>query len=218
MQGANGTPITGNNNTCWGAKCYTLLRGTANNNSALGFSAFQTATTAQFTTGLGYNVGATCTTCQHVLVLGDGTDVSGAAVANEIDIGANGGAVNWVRVTGTSAPATASTTMHSSTIAFPDVPSVTTATTGTVCWTATALSYDPTNTCLVSAARFKRDVTPLAGATAELGAMRPVSFQYKTDPADVHFGMIAERKWRGSILVWSSMIEPDSRFRSSIWT
>lgn len=64
---------------------------------------------------------------------------------------------------------------------FPNVASATGATSGYVCFTSStgAISYDPTNTCLVSSDEFKEDVTPLEGGLAEIERMQPVSFRYK---------------------------------------
>jgi Chaperone of endosialidase len=65
---------------------------------------------------------------------------------------------------------------------FPNVPSATGATSGYVCFTSStgALSYDGTNTCLVSSEAYKKDVRALnpGSGLKEIEALRPISFEY----------------------------------------
>ena len=79
---------------------------------------------------------------------------------------------------------------------MPSLANVTTAKAGSVCWTTStgALTYDGTNTCLVSSARFKEDIEPIRNALSEVLAIKPVSFRYKNreDNPDLHVGFLAE--------------------------
>jgi len=49
---------------------------------------------------------------------------------------------------------------------------------------------------VTSSARYKKDIKPLAGASAnvaeKLAQLRPVSFRYKSEPEATHYGLIAE--------------------------
>jgi Chaperone of endosialidase len=81
---------------------------------------------------------------------------------------------------------------------FPNISSATGVTSGYVCFTSStgALSYDPTNTCLVSSEAYKTDVANLNGGLTEIERLRPVSFRYlpKYDPARLgaQVGFLAE--------------------------
>jgi hypothetical protein len=209
---------SGNNNTVVGNVSLVAgasSPGTGGNNSIFGYQAFNAST--QTTVGNIVSMGATngdaCLTCTYDIYLGYAVmSTTATSAANQIVIATgqtnisstvgNTSNVYYVfgnsttpvmSMTGTSTPTTATTTIHGSTFVIPDIANATTAQTGTVCWAVGGITYDNTSTCLVSSARFKRDIEPLTNATAELDAMRPVSFLYKGDDTDaVHFGMIAE--------------------------
>jgi hypothetical protein len=97
-----------------------------------------------------------------------------------------------------------STLISSVTLKFPNIASNTGAQTGYLCYSSTAglLTYDPTNTCLVSASRFKHAIEPLDAGLTTLLKLKPRQFFYNTDgskrdAADENFtsqqiGFIAE--------------------------
>jgi hypothetical protein len=168
-------------------------------------------TTGQNNTELGQGACVPSPTTNHQLsiqniIYGTGNSGTGASVsAGSIGIGQTSpGARFDILGTDTSSgtlafrvqnstPATAFSISDSGVIAMPLVANVTTAVTGTLCWSAANITYDGTNTCLVSSARFKHDVQPLTGALAKIDAMRPVSFLYNGDVTDdPHIGLIAE--------------------------
>jgi hypothetical protein len=45
---------------------------------------------------------------------------------------------------------------------------------------------------VASSARYKTDIRDLGDASDKLSQLRPVSYQYKTEPGVTHFGLIAE--------------------------
>jgi hypothetical protein len=45
---------------------------------------------------------------------------------------------------------------------------------------------------VLSSARYKQDIAPLADAADKLAQLRPVSFRYKSEPQATHYGLIAE--------------------------
>jgi hypothetical protein len=45
---------------------------------------------------------------------------------------------------------------------------------------------------VASSARYKMDIQPLGDAADKLSRLRPVSYQYKTEPGVIHYGLIAE--------------------------
>lgn len=79
------------------------------------------------------------------------------------------------------------------------VASATSAQSGYLCWLSStgAVTYDSTNTCLVSSRAYKEDIAPLSGGLAEVKRLRPVSFRYKAQYKDLaalgtQVGFIAE--------------------------
>lgn len=71
----------------------------------------------------------------------------------------------------------------------PGIPSITTAQTGTLCWvTGGGVTYDPTNTCLVSSARYKKNIEPLNTGLLDVLKLRPVSYQLKDEMNPAHIG------------------------------
>ena len=161
-------------------------------NTAVGFKAGLDITTGgNFNTFLGAFAGDAVTTASYDTVVGENCQPSSNTAGDELDICAGG--TFLIEAKGGGTPATATMIIHGSTLALPDIASNTGSQTGSLCWSATTLTYDGTNTCLTSSIRFKRDVQPIHSALAEILRMRPVSFVYKTDPTnDPRFGLIAE--------------------------
>lgn len=61
--------------------------------------------------------------------------------------------------------------------------------TGYVCFgTGGLITYDTTNTCLVSSAAYKMDMRPLRGALGEAMRLHPISFRYKPKYNPGHLG------------------------------
>jgi Chaperone of endosialidase len=74
-------------------------------------------------------------------------------------------------------------------ILFPQLPSSSAATTGTVCFTSGGtLSVDATTTCLLSARKFKQAIEPLDVGLNEIMHMRPVSYELKPEYNPDHLG------------------------------
>lgn len=75
-------------------------------------------------------------------------------------------------------------------VALPNLTSASGAQTGYLCWiTGTgALSYDPTNTCLVSSIRYKQNVLPLDDGLTQVMALKPVSYDLKPEFNPSHIG------------------------------
>jgi len=67
---------------------------------------------------------------------------------------------------------------------------------------------------VTSSARYKKDIKPLAGASAgeKLAQLHPVSFRYKTEPEATHYGLIAEEveKVMPELVIRDSTNRPDS--------
>jgi len=69
---------------------------------------------------------------------------------------------------------------------------------------------------VTSSARYKKDIKPLAGASAgmteRLAQLRPVSFRYKSEPEATHYGLIAEEvaKVMPELVVRDRENRPDS--------
>ena len=67
---------------------------------------------------------------------------------------------------------------------------------------------------VTSSARYKKDIKPLAGASAgaKLAQLRPVSFRYKSEPVPTHYGLIAEEveKVMPELVVRDKQNRPDS--------
>jgi hypothetical protein len=119
----------------------------------------------------------------------------------------NGGATTEIADAGTSGLLTLgntnnTTSMGSTTLNLPNIATVTTAQSGTVCrGTGGLLTYDPTNTCLVSSGRFKTHVENISEGRGidEVMKLRPVSYflDKPADPLDLNqvtmqIGFIAE--------------------------
>lgn len=143
--------------------------------------------TSSPTSGNGVNINQATGTSAGLRIAGAAGDAASIAL---IDGGT--GNTGWVTLSGNPSAGvfalydqtTAKYLMQGTTAGvpeFPNVASATGATSGYVCFTSStgAISYDPTNTCLVSSDEFKEDVTPLEGGLAEIERMQPVSFRYK---------------------------------------
>lgn len=68
--------------------------------------------------------------------------------------------------------------------------SSTAAQTGTLCWSSSfgLITYDPTNTCLASSIRYKKNITPLNEGLSAVMRLRPVSYQLKDEFNPAHLG------------------------------
>lgn len=111
---------------------------------------------------------------------------SGASVST-IGNGINASASNTLQLI---AGSTSVATFTSTTDNLPTLPASTAAQTGYVCWSSTggALSYDTTNTCLVSSERYKHDIEPLNEGLDAVMKLRPVSYQLNDDMNPAHIG------------------------------
>ena len=88
---------------------------------------------------------------------------------------------DWLKVSRTGATA--------GSVYLPLVPASTAAQTGYVCFgTGGLLTYDTTNTCLISSAKYKTDMRPLRAALSEVMRLRPISFKYKPKYNPGHLG------------------------------
>lgn len=167
----------------------------------------------KFVTCIGGLTGANLTTAQNVLLLGfhtgNTTLQSGQAVILvgsgnvQIDTPAAGTSnyINfeneWI-VTGTGTVGTSVNT-HRGQIVLPDVASATGAQTGTLCWVAAGITFDPSLGCLTSSSRFKTNWNQVTG-NADLNivmSLNPGTFKKKPefggkeDPTE-QFGFLAE--------------------------
>lgn len=83
-------------------------------------------------------------------------------------------------------------------VKLPAIASATSAQTGYLCYgTGGNLTFDTTNTCLVSSEAYKDDITKLNGGLLEVERMQPVSFRYKPELKELaalgpQVGFIAE--------------------------
>jgi hypothetical protein len=90
--------------------------------------------------------------------------------------------------------ATASRTVFAATSAgvprLPSTASNTGAQSGYLCFSTTNgdITYDPTNTCLVSSRRYKQNITPLNTGLAEVMRLRPVSYELRPEYNPAHIG------------------------------
>ena len=68
------------------------------------------------------------------------------------------------------------------TIDMPQLPSSSSAATGTMCWTTSTgnITIDTTTTCLASTRKIKENIAPLNAGLAEVMKLRPVSYNLKT--------------------------------------
>ena len=110
----------------------------------------------------------------------------------------NAGNFNLMSSSGATGTITIGNSSNTGKTNFPGLGSLTTAQTGSVCFSSTGglLSYDPTNTCLVSDGRFKTGVAPLDAGIETVLLLRPVSYTLvpELDPDHVgrQVGLIAQ--------------------------
>lgn len=72
---------------------------------------------------------------------------------------------------------------------MPNIASSTAAQTGTVCFTTGGnLTFDPTNTCLISSIRYKKNVEPLEYGLAQVMQLRPVTYELRDEMNPGHMG------------------------------
>jgi hypothetical protein len=162
-------------------------------------------------TFLGSTIGTTtCTNGHRLIFIGTDGNVTcgGGSDSNAIVVGTQSsltsGGSNTINIegvwkaTGTGTPSTSATTIGG-TLSVSGMANSTAAQTGSVCFSsgsspAGLLTYDNTNTCLVSSERFKHGIQPLTGALSEIMAMAPVSFAYNDNEAEgEQLGLIAEQ-------------------------
>jgi len=81
-------------------------------------------------------------------------------------------------------------------------------TTGTVCWTTGtgAFTVDTTTTCLLSASRFKKDITESPYGLAAVMAMQPRSFYYRDAKGDANL----QRRQVGFVAEEMAKVVPDA--------
>ncbi len=81
------------------------------------------------------------------------------------------------------------------TLSLPGVPASSAAVYGSLCWnTGGAVTYDHTNTCLLSSRRFKHAIHPLTGEQSlqMIDKLHPVRFKYNSTNEQRDGGLIAE--------------------------
>ena len=160
--------VDGNSNTATGA--YALQNSTGNNNTAVGWDALFNTTTGGDNVALGRAAGALQTTGSSNIFIGD---VGGAGTSNVIAIGnspANGTSYNKCYVG-----------------AIYGITTVSTTTLPVIIDNSGQLGTAP------SAARFKKEIKPMDKASESVLALKPVTFQYKSDKTNApQFGLVAE--------------------------
>jgi hypothetical protein len=177
---AGSTQVAVNNNVAIGINAGSKLTG--GNNTYIGTSVGSSAGTSG-----GFNI---------LLGVAAGADTPATNTANYFGVFGNSSTPS-ISIAGTNTPATATTTIHGSTFVLPDIASSTAAQTGSLCWAAGGLTYDPTNTCLVSSRKFKDNITSLSDSSGmlEIMKLRPVSYTYKDKKLNGNgqsVGLIAE--------------------------
>jgi len=129
-------------------------------------------------------------TANEFSLIVEGSGNSGGNGANSVTLNAitsmwlSGGGTNAIHIDSSGNPF------------LPSLANATTAKTGSVCWNTGggALTYDGTNTCLVSSRRFKKNIAPLKNVMPKIMALKPSSFEYRDQASNpgVHHGLIAE--------------------------
>lgn len=196
----NGSNVL-NGIACFGVSCLLNWNNTVNTNpnlTAVGYSACSGASgTAAFVNSicLGDTTGTKLSTANSVMILGHQCasttlatgsfdiliglsnlcDTPAGATSNYFAIFGNN-ATPWFTAAGTNGPTTQTITLHGSTFAIPDIASSTAAQTGTVCWSATTLTYDPSLGCLTSLEELKNIHGPIVNALDEVTALKPFWF------------------------------------------
>jgi Chaperone of endosialidase len=138
------------------------------------------------------------------LIANNGATVgSGATITGTSSINASSNSATNINTGSSTSTATIGNSSDTvaiagGTVTMANISSNTGAQTGYLCWSSGGITYDGTNTCLVSAARFKKDIAPLADGLDEVLQLKPVSFFYRNPfPGDLNManeqiGFIAE--------------------------
>jgi hypothetical protein len=160
--------VAGNNNTATGA--FALENNTGNNNTAVGAGVLFNTTTGNDNVALGRAAGGLQTTGTSNIFIGD---VGGAGISNVIAIGnspATGTSYNKCYVGAIYGKTTGSAT-----------------TLPVIIDNLGQLGTAP------SSARFKKEIKPMDRTSESVLALKPVTFQYKSDQAKTpQFGLVAE--------------------------
>lgn len=195
---ADNSATTSFQNTCVGEQSC-KVDSTGNDNTCVGANACDTETAAHNIVALGNSAAGKVTGNQEVYIGNGVGNAAGTSGAYNIVIGISNSAdtpttstSNWfgifgnsatpfISASGTGTPTTETMTLHGSTMVMPDLTSSTAAQTGSLCWSAAGLTYDGTNTCLVSSRKFKENINPLTDESGlrEVMKLNPVSYYYK---------------------------------------
>ncbi len=86
--------------------------------------------------------------------------------------------------------ASATSIAVSGAVTMPGLATSSAATTGTMCWTTGTgnVNVDTTTTCLLSARKYKQDITPLNSGIDAVMRLRPVSYQLRPEVNPDHLG------------------------------
>jgi hypothetical protein len=126
-------------------------------------------------------------TASAVTILGNTVSINAAAAGNvNVLTGAGSGALHMNDGTGTGGNFlgnSGTTTTIAGLVNMTGLVNVTTAETGSVCWASSngRITVDETNTCLVSARKYKTDIEPMNGGLEELLALQPKQFRYRPE-------------------------------------
>lgn len=111
-----------------------------------------------------------------------------AGATNLLDLtGSNGGAPSITTTGGGLAinSSAGTTTLSDATLKFPNIPSSAAAQTGYLCFHITnGLTYDTGATCLISSARFKKDIKTLEHGLTDVMKLKPASYMRNLDGED----------------------------------
>jgi hypothetical protein len=175
--------MSGNNNTASGYGALYKNK-TGADNTASGTDALYANTSGHYNTATGYDALRSNTTGEYNIALGWEAGYNLTTGSNNIDIGNQGkaGESNTIRI-GTF------TTQKTIYLAG--------AATGLTGSSFSQLSVDTTTGQIgvapLSSERFKTAITPMGASSGKLDELRPVTFQYKSDPRGARqYGLIAE--------------------------
>jgi hypothetical protein len=186
ITGTAGLTITGAASSINASSNFATNIGTGTTTSTVtiggGSNAVTEAATTYTGTGTTWNINASSSTnvtniatgsTTGTLHLADGTGNAAVTIGNGTGIDTIQG------------PFTAS----NATVKLSGIANSTSAQTGTVCLgTSGALSYDNTNTCLVSDIRLKTNIKPLDAGLAEVMALHPISYDLRPEANPGHLG------------------------------
>lgn len=88
-QGINGTKLTGNNNSGYGASSLAVIQGTANNNTAIGQNSLGLCTTCATVTSVGSGAGSAITTGNSLAIFGSNAGNKATTLTTSLILGAN---------------------------------------------------------------------------------------------------------------------------------